>query len=457
MTQHEAGTEEKTEVAQQNTRQSPQSIANHKNESVDFEVLQHPACLIEYKVTASASIVADAKKKALKEVSKQISMPGFRKGKAPDELVLKKYPQDIEKRMKDEIANLSFRECQKISRIPPLNNDAKVSFQIENFNENGTKLSLQFETEPFVPTIDPKLFHLKPVKRPEVSEEKLEETLRQTQLFFAQWTPVEDRGVAEKDFVRLDVVSLEDSTQEPLFENTRFEVAAKSMAKWMSDLILGKHIGDELEGISVPDEDASQEDKENLQPKKVLVRILAIETPEMPEVNDDFARSMGADSVEEMKSRLMDLLETQANEHVIEVKRNQASEFLLAQYPIDLPHSLIEREAHFRMKQMLADQEALSSWKKMNAEGQRQLYQNIITQSAKAVRMFYLCRAIIKEARINISPRDVPQAADTPLENFVNPRQEHMHDHGEMRQAEVFSRLILEKAEDYLIENSSQA
>ncbi len=47
------------------------------------------------------------------------------------------------------------------------------------------------------------------------------------------------------------------------------------MAKWMRDLVLGKNVGDQIEGISTPDEDASEEDKENLKPKKVRVTIKA--------------------------------------------------------------------------------------------------------------------------------------------------------------------------------------
>ena len=67
----------------------------------------------------------------------------------------------------------------------------------------------------------------------------------------------------------LDVDVIEETPSTPLFNHTRFEVTEKSMAKWMRDLVLGKNAGDTVEGISVPDEDASEEDKEDLKPKKV--------------------------------------------------------------------------------------------------------------------------------------------------------------------------------------------
>ena len=55
------------------------------------------------------------------------------------------------------------------------------------------------------------------------------------------------------------------------------------MAKWMRDLVIGKNTGESVEGVSVPDDDASQEDKENLKPKKVRLTIKAIDTATLPD------------------------------------------------------------------------------------------------------------------------------------------------------------------------------
>ena len=48
------------------------------------------------------------------------------------------------------------------------------------------------------------------MKRPEVNEEKVEETIRQVQLFFAEWKHITDRPVQEGDFVLLDVDVIEE-------------------------------------------------------------------------------------------------------------------------------------------------------------------------------------------------------------------------------------------------------
>jgi len=65
--------------------------------------------------------------------------------------------------------------------------------------------------------------------------------------------------------------------------------------------------------------------------------------------------------------------------------------------------------------------------------------------------MFYLCRKILSDAKINISPSDIHKAPDSPLEMLLGERQDHPQGNTEVHQAEAFSRLLLEKAEDYLI------
>ena len=67
-----------------------------------------------------------------------------------------------------------------------------------------------------------------------------------------------DRPIQENDFVILDVDVIDEDLRANLFNDVRFEVTDRSMAKWMKDLILGPKQGEVLEGTSVPDEDASK-------------------------------------------------------------------------------------------------------------------------------------------------------------------------------------------------------
>ena len=260
------------------------------NEFVRFTIHERPKCIVEFNVEALTPAVKKARRLATKRVAKEVSLPGFRKGKAPEELIEKNYSEAVEKEWQQEIANVSLQECQKLAKVPLLHRDGKISYKIKSHSSSGALLLLFLEVEPKVPYVDPKLMHLKAVKRPDVNAEKIEETIRQVQLFFASWTSVENRPVQIGDFVSLDVDVIENIPSVSLFSDTRFEVTEKSMSKWMFDLVFGKEAGAVAEGISIPDETASEEVKAELTAKKVRITILSIDTAELPELNDEFAK-----------------------------------------------------------------------------------------------------------------------------------------------------------------------
>ncbi|MGH2611636.1 MAG: hypothetical protein ACRDFB_01140, partial [Rhabdochlamydiaceae bacterium] len=329
----------------------------------------------------------------------------------------------------------------------------KIGYNMKSHSlQEGAKLILFFETEPTIPFIDPKTITLKQIERPEVNADKVEETIRQVQLFFAEWKRVDNRPIEENDFVLLDVDVIEEEPPRSLFSGVRFEVTNRAMAKWMKDLVVGHKRGDVLEGTSIPDEDAKEKDKKELTSKKVRVTIRDIEIAKLPELTDEFAQKLGATSFIEMRKNVEKLLHNKADAHVQEKQREEVSEVLLKDFKFDVPGSLIDREVRFRMQQLLQDPEYAQHWNNMTNEAKKRTVGSIAEQSEKAVRMFYVCRKILADAKITISPNDIPKVVDTPLNMLIGDRRDiHPQENTEVHQAEAFSRLLLEKAEDYII------
>jgi trigger factor len=432
-----------------------QAPSEFSNDTLKVKAHFKPNCKIELEVHAAPSIVKEAHRKAIKIVGKEVTLPGFRKGKAPENLVEKNYSKQIEGEWGKCIADLVFRDAIQLVKIPLLNNDPKISYNMKSHSiTEGSLLILFFETEPTIPSIDPKDIVLKSVERPAVNEDKVQETLRQLQFFFAEWNKM-DRPIQENDFVILDVDVIEEKPYHKLFADVRFEVTDRSMAKWMKDLILGRASGETLEGVSIPDKDASKQDQD-LTPKKVRVVIKQIEEAVLPELNDTFAHHLGATSVDKMSADVEKLLNQKADAHVQEKLREDVSEVMLSTYKFEVPMSLIDREVRFRMEQLLQDQEYLQHWNSMTPEAKKRTVAAIAEQSEKAVRMFYLCRKILADAKITISPKDLPKAPESPLGMLLGERRDfNPQEKTEVHQAEAFSRLLLEKAEDFVISHAS--
>jgi trigger factor len=425
-----------------------------KNEQVHFHVTRKPRCVVEYEVDAYKPLVLEARKKATRVVGKNVIVPGFRKGKAPPEIVAKRYPHDLDRKWQEEIANGAYRECAQLARIPVVRNDATISFKMHKHSPDGAKLTLSFETIPEIPVVDPSKFALEEVKRPETSPAKVDETIRQSQLFFAKWKPVLDRPVKEGDYVILNVDIIERDPPQKLFTNTRFEVTDKSMAQWMKKLILGQKQGAIVEGASVADKDLSEEEKKEFQPKKVRVTINVIEEAEAPALDDQFAKQLGTDSVAQLKERIEVILNKQADDHVREQQREQVTELLL-KIPFDLPQFVIEKEAQFRLQQMMQDPNFKKQWDDSPEAVRKGQIDNVMQQAERAVRMFYICRKISADQNISVTAKDLPLPSNDPLEALLNPGAQ-MHDprQPDVKQAEAFSRVLLEKTEDWVIEHA---
>lgn len=443
---------------EQKVETETQAPIEFSNEKLKVKAHFKPQCKVELEVHADPSIVKEARRKAIKMVGKEVTLPGFRKGKAPEALVEKNYSKHIDGEWQKCIADLVFEDCIKLASIPLLNNEPKINYNVKSHSmDEGAALTLFYETEPTIPQVNPQDITLKAVERPAVNEDKVNETIRQLLLFFAEWKKL-DRPIQENDFVILDVDVIEEDPPRKLFADVRFEVTDRSMAKWMKDLIMGKHRGEVLEGVSVPDEDASQKDQEELKPKKVRVVIKQVETASLPELTDEFARRLGAPSVDQMRTHVEQLLNQKADGHVKEKLREEVSELLLTKYRFDVPMSLIDREVRFRMQQLLQDQEYLHHWNSMTPEAKKRTVGSVAEQSEKAVRMFYLCRKILADAKITISPKDIHKAPNTPLDMLLGERSDfHPQDNTEVHQAEAFSRLLLEKAEDFVIAHATVA
>jgi len=436
-----------TSKAEENTEKKEE----FKNDQVEMTVHRKPNCVVEYAVHALRPICVEAQKQAARSVGKEVVIPGFRKGKAPAELVAKRYPQDLDKRWQEGIANLSFQQCAQLANIPMISQDSQITFKMEKHSRDSATLVLSFETVPNIPAVDPAKCVLTEVKGPEVNEEKVKETIRQTQMFFAKWETIEGRPVKEGDYLILDIDVTEEEPPQTLFSNTRFEVADKSMSQWMKKLLIGKKVGDVLDAVSEPDPDLSDEEKAEFPPKKVRVTIKSMEETKLPELNDEFTKQIGADSVDQLHKRVGELLNKKATESIREEQREQVTTFLLSHY-FEIPNSVIEKETQFRLQQMIKDPQFKTKWDNSNNTEKQGLFDNVKTQAEKAVRIFYLCRKIAADQSITVEPGDLNQEPGDMVEALLFPKgEQHDPRQPDVKQAEAYSRTLLEKTEDWVI------
>ena len=422
-----------------------------KNEQVHAVMLLKPACAIELRVHALPPLINTARREAIKFVSKSIAIPGFRKGRAPEEIIRKKFPNDIEKELHNRLADTAFAEAQKLAKIPLLNNRSTITYDLKKISEEGADLVFNFETEPKIPHVDPKLFQPKPIEKAEVGEKQIEEAIRQMQFFFADWTPVIDRPIQEKDYILIDVDTIEGEKPERVFNQVRFEVSRERMAEWMQRLVIGAKMGDVVEGISEPDADATEAEKQEFKPKKVRITIFKVEEAKLPPLDDDFAKKIGSSDVTHMRQSITDMLTRRVEETEREQLREQVNKFFTEQHSFPIPESLVKAERDHRLQQLMQNPEFKRDWAKMEEEARKAFEEKLTIESTHAVRLFYLSRHIVNEEKIGVTHKEVQDEAvatlrghgttDIPVDKI--PREVF---------ALALSKVMLAKAQDFVIE-----
>ena len=399
---------------------------------VEVEVRRLPACKVELHVKASSSLVAKAHRQAIKKVNKEVTFPGFRKGKAPQDMVLKKYGPFVEREWQKCIADAAYVEAQRKARLTVLNTGNPVGFDLKSHSMDGAELVFSFETEPVVPNVDLNGYQRSGEEPKKVEEKQIEEAILQSRYYFAEWEPL-DRGAEEGDTITIDLDTLENEPQR-VFNGVHFEVSGERMAQWMKDLVIGAKAGDVLEGISEGGE---------MEPKRVKVTIKKVEKALLPELNDEFAKKMGVSDVGSLRETVRMMLQRNLDAASRDKEREKVNDHLMASYNFELPLSLIQTEHAHRLAQ------AEKQRGELDEEEKKKLSEKIFAEASQSVKLFYLARQIVREAKIPVSHSEVEHEA-TQFARGQNVDPSHLP---KELFALALSKILLIKAQDYLIEH----
>ena len=425
---------------------------------VDVLVTEKEGCLIEMVVKASSKLSDSAFKKALASFKKEVSVPGFRKGKAPDSLIKSKFKKGLEDQTQKELADLAFKEAQELAKVPVLNGNSRIQFKKDDKSDDENSMIFTFETEPTIPEIDTSKLKLEVKEQEETNDEKVDQTINQIRQFFAKWNVITEREAKDDDYVTINLDVIEEGDERNAISNSRYEVSKKAMPKWMYELVVGMKTGDNKEGISEVDEEATEEDKKTFTPKKVKLTVTKIEEAELPAVDDTFSKMVGVETVEEMKTNLQRLLKKQAAESVQFAYRDQICDLLIENTPFELPKSIIDKEIQVRLTNLIKDPDYHAKLTSMNEDEQKKEVEKIKQDATKAIALFYICRKVVQDEKIDVSPEELTPEVKSPLDAMFSSEQDSFNteEKTQEQQAMALSRLMLNKAQDHLIEKALQ-
>jgi trigger factor len=400
----------------------------------------------EIKLEISSEKARRAHQKALKQYANGAKIKGFRKGKVPDNIILRMYQSEIREAVisalvpnavNEEIKSYNFKVAS-IPRITDL-----------QYDEGGPiKVKAEIEIWPDFKMPDYKKIKLKK-KKISVTQNDVTDALTNIQARSVQYIPTEERGVIDGDYVVVEIKGQDVKTK-------RFLPTEKSVVlanhpdneKQLNEHLLGLRINEETH-FSID----YQKDHTNkkLAGKTVdyKVKILSIKEKKLPEINDDFAKDLGEfENIKDLKEKIKGELKKDKEEAQ---KRDLADELIKKisdDVKITLPDTVIEQEAISIIRRQMSDAPRKDlkeeDLKKMNEEAKIKAHQNIknhliLTEVAKMEKLEVLEKEFQEELK------------SIAMANRVTYEQVLDHINKEGTKKDITDNLLMRKTVDFLM------
>lgn len=387
-------------------KKSKEETTEIKTDNFTAEVTTKAGCQTSMTVNIHADSLRSYFKKALKEISKQVSLPGFRKGKVPESLIRKRFENVLLEQVKKDAFRSISQELYKESSLQPVA-PAQVQHEWTSFDEqNGAVLSLSYESEPKVDPVDLKSIKLKKVDKKEVTEEDLNDVLENFASYQASWDEITDRPSEEGDYIEIDI----ETDGQKIVESQRFHIKPKKMGKWLLKLVTGKKKGDSAEGMSEADDSLSSKAKKEFKSKPCKVIIKGVYKANLPEIDDELAKKFGAASLAEMKTKIRLQLQQEQENSVKEDLKEQIDDILGQLQSFELPENLLKTEIQSRIdrktrqlkEEKVAEEEIEKQQKDIEKEAQ--------ANAEKVLRVFFILQSIAREHNITATEAEIRQA-----------------------------------------------
>jgi trigger factor len=369
----------------------------------------NPECTRELVLDVPSEEVTKAYRTVVGNYRKYAKIPGFRAGKVPESVIKRRYATEIRKDVIDGLLPERFNKAVAELGVRPVGQPQVTELTVED----GAPLHVKAVFE-FVPAFSIEGYKDVTVPKPpvEITDEEFQAELAQLRESRATIEPVEeDRALVDGDWAQITYKGqIEgDENATPISgEDTLVEIGGKDTVEAFSAALRGAKPGQELKAEVIYPADYAEA---KLAGKTVAydVEVKAIKKRTLPELDDDFARELGAyESYADLEERVREHLASRKRRSVEGETKDRLFAALTEKYPFPIPESLVQEQIDARLDRGLR---ALAA-QGMDTEQMRKLdfarLRAAQRDSASAeVKTFILLDRIAQEENITISDEEM--------------------------------------------------
>ncbi len=411
---------------------------------------------LKLEFTIEAAKFDEAIKKVYFKSAKYFNIPGFRKGKAPMNIVEKYYGDEIfyEDAFNEVVPEVYEKELKE-------NNIEAVSRPDIDVKQIGKGQDLIFtavvQTKPEVKLGKYKGIELKKVEY-NVSDHDIEHELGHMQEKNARLVAVEDRPVENGDITVIDFEGFVDGVafEGGKAENHELTIGSNTFIPGFEDQIIGMKIDEEKDiNVKFPEDYFSEELKGKDATFKV--KLHEIKKKELPELDDEFAKDVSEfDTLKELKDSIKEKLEEENKNKAKYETEDAAVKAVCDNVEIDIPSGMIETEIDNmtrEIEQRLSYQGMkLENYLQMIGKTNEEFRKEYEEQAKTSVKNRLVLEAIIKAENIEADDEKVNEKIKE-MSQMYGQKEEELKGN-EAFVSYIKETLKTEKAVEFIVENA---
>lgn len=412
---------------------------------------------VKLQITVEATKFEEAIKKVYFKSAKYFNIPGFRKGKAPMQIVEKYYGKEIfYEDAFNEVAGEALEEVVKANELEVVSRPDIEVTQIEKGKDLIFEAIMQ--TKPEAELGKYKGIEIKKIEY-NVTDEDIEHELGHMQEHNARMISIEDRPVENGDIATID---FEGSVDGKTFEGGKaegheLEIGSNTFIPGFEDQVIGMKIEEEKDiKVKFPDEYFSKD----LAGKDATfkVKVHEIKKKELPELDDEFAKDVSEfDTLKELKESIKEKQQKQNDEKVKYETQDAVMKAVCENVKVEIPSGMIETEIDNMLKdieQRLSYQGLkLDQYLQMMGKSEADIRKEYEPQAIEGIKSRLALEAVIKAEKIEATDKEIDEKLKEMAKNYGKENDEEFLKNENVRNY-IKEGLTSEKAMDFLVKNA---
>ena len=385
----------------------------------------------------------------------KFNIPGFRKGKAPFNMIKKMYGVGVfYEDAVDEVIDASYPDAAKESGLEIV---SRPSISIEEIEEGKAFVyTAVVAVKPEVTLGEYKGVEVQKTKS-EVTEEDIETEIKRAREKNSRLITVEDRGIEDGDQVTID---FDGSVDGKRFEGGKAEdypltIGSHTFIDNFEEQLIGKTTGEECEvNVTFPAEYHVEELKNK--PAVFKVKVKEIQRKELPEANDDFASEVSDfDTMEEYKKDLTEKLQAEKIEAAKTADENKVVDKVIENATMEIPDQMVEEQVNGMVNDYARRLESqgisFKQYVEITGMTAEKIGEQMKPQAIKRIQTRLVLVAVVKAENIQADDAAVEEQFDKMAEDFKMDKEQIKGMFGEEQMAQLKEDLAVQKAIDFLV------